>query len=419
MIASMQEQLSLIRKNLYGSQSEYEEVILKPILDNQSVKQISTQLYSTLASSDISAASGLITESIKNELMLAGVSVDEFLTFVDSRVDEAKEKVESKFSDFDFDSLSNEDWEILMDVNIDNFDAVEELQEFLDNYKINEININVKGIDDLKSILEELNNSQSALESALQSYKDQEGYLTMDQVQELINADERYAQYIVKVGDAYKLTNQSLQTFLDSERQEEQILDATIESMKEKYGVNTDYLQNYINMWDELVSRASDSNAINDYTFTSETDVELFKERTQALSDNAKAYQEGAISAQEYFDTINKRLSNINAGFHRLNEEIDDNIEETDLYEATLVAATGSIGDGLIDLNKKFKSGTINMDDYYEGTIAATKALITAQSKLNQNITKIQTEFGNSKMEQIKLQFLRKNMPEPCLIYLI
>nr|DAO08565.1 MAG TPA: hypothetical protein [Caudoviricetes sp.] len=59
--------------------------------------------------------------------MLAGVSVDEFLTFVDSRVDEAKEKVESKFSDFDFDSLSNEDWEILMDVNIDNFDAVEEL----------------------------------------------------------------------------------------------------------------------------------------------------------------------------------------------------------------------------------------------------------------------------------------------------
>mgnify|MGYP000327341683 FL=1 len=80
-----------------------------------------------MASSDISAASGLITESIKNELMLAGVSVDEFLTFVDSRVDEAKEKVESKFSDFDFDSLSNEDWEILMDVNIDNFDAVEEL----------------------------------------------------------------------------------------------------------------------------------------------------------------------------------------------------------------------------------------------------------------------------------------------------
>mgnify|MGYP000442684054 FL=1 len=59
--------------------------------------------------------------------MLAGISVDEFLTFINNRVDDTKEKVENKFNDFDFDSLTNEDWEILMDVNIDNFDTVEEL----------------------------------------------------------------------------------------------------------------------------------------------------------------------------------------------------------------------------------------------------------------------------------------------------
>jgi hypothetical protein len=105
-------------------------------------------------------------------------------------------------------------------------------------------------------------------------------------------------------------------------------------------------------MWDALVNKASETDALNNYTFTSEQDIELFKERTEALSDNAKAYQDGTISAAEYFNTINERISGINAGFHRLNEEIDDNIEETDLYEATLVAATGSIADGLIDLNK-------------------------------------------------------------------
>jgi hypothetical protein len=33
-----------------------------------------------------------------------------------------------------------------------------------------------------------------------------------------------------------------LQALLDSEREEEQVLDATIESIKEKYGINTDYL---------------------------------------------------------------------------------------------------------------------------------------------------------------------------------
>ena len=385
-IANMQEQLAEIRKNLYGSQGEYEQAILEPMLDNQVIKQTSTQLYSVLSNSDIDAAAGLISQSIQNELMLAGISVDEFLTFINNRVDDTKEKVENKFNDFDFDSLTNEDWEILMDVNIDNFDTVEELQAFLDDYKANEINVKVNGIEELKELLDTLNERQEALETALQSYKDQEGYLTMDQVQELIAADESYAQYIIKVGDAYKLTNSSLQALLDSEREEEQVLDATIESIKEKYGVNTDYLQNYISMWDALVNKASETDALNNYTFTSEQDIELFKERTEALSDNAKAYQDGTISAAEYFNTINERISGINAGFHRLNEEIDDNIEETDLYEATLVAATGSIADGLIDLNKQFKSGSINMDDYYEGTIAATQALITSQSKLNKNI---------------------------------
>ena len=387
-IAAMQEQLSAIRKNLYSSDGEYEQVVLEPILDNQAVKQVSTQLYNVLANGDIEDATSLISDSIKNELMLAGISVDEFLTYLDNRVDKTKAAVEEKFSDFNFDELTGEDWNILATVNLDNFDTVEELKDFLDNYKTNDINVDVSGIDKLKDLLDTLNASQSALETALKAYKDQEGYLTMDQVQELINADESYAQYIVKVGDAYKLTNQSLQPLLDSERQEEQILDATIESMKDKYAVNTDYVQNYVSMWDKLVDRASEADAVDNYNFADQNDVDRFKERTQALSENAQAYRDGKISAEEYFSAINTRISNINAGFQELNKEIDDNIDQTDLYEATLVAATGSVADGLVDLNKQFKSGSINMDAYYKGTIAATKTLISAQSKLDKNITK-------------------------------
>ena len=387
-IAAMQEQLSAIRKNLYSSDGEYEQVVLEPILDDQAVKQVSTQLYNVLANGNIEDATSLISDSIKNELMLAGVSIDEFLTYLDNRVDETKAAVEEKFSDFNFDELTGEDWNILATVNLDNFDTVEELKDFLDNYKTNDINVDVSGIDELKDLLDTLNASQSALETALKAYKDQEGYLTMDQVQELINADESYAQYIVKVGDAYKLTNQSLQALLDSERQEEQILDATIESMKDKYAVNTDYVQNYVSMWDELVERASEADAVDNYNFADQSDVDRFKERTQALSENAQAYRDGKISAEEYFSAINTRIGNINAGFQELNKEIDDDIDQTDLYEATLVAATGSVADGLVDLNKQFKSGSINMDAYYKGTIAATKTLISAQSKLDKNITK-------------------------------
>ena len=387
-LAEMQERLAEIRKNMYYSESEYEQVVIEPVLDDEAVKQVSTQLYNVLANGDIEDATSLISDSIKNELMLAGVSVDEFLTYLDNKVDETKAAVEEKFSDFNFDELTGEDWNILATVNLDNFDTVEELKDFLDNYKTNDISIDVSGIDELKDLLDTLNASQSALETALKAYKDQEGYLTMDQVQELINANESYAQYIVKVGDAYKLTNQSLQALLDSERQEEQILDATIESIKDKYAVNTDYVQNYVNMWDELVERASEADAVDNYNFTDQSDVDRFKERTQALSENAQAYRDGKISAEEYFSTINTRIGNINAGFQELNKEIDDDIDQTDLYEATLVAATGSVADGLVDLNKQFKSGSINMDAYYRGTIAATKTLISAQSKLDKNITK-------------------------------
>jgi hypothetical protein len=112
--------------------------------------------------------------------MLAGVSVDEFLTYLDNRVDETKAAVEEKFSDFNFDELTGEDWNILATVNLDNFDTVEELKDFLDNYKTNDINVDVSGIDELKDLLDTLNASQSALKTALKAYKDQEGYLTMD-----------------------------------------------------------------------------------------------------------------------------------------------------------------------------------------------------------------------------------------------
>lgn len=387
-LAAMQERLAEIRKSLYSSDGEYEQIVLEPILDDQAVQQISDQLYGVLSNGDVADAAGLISDAVKNELMLAGVSVDEFLEYVNNKVDETKAKIQEKFSDFDFSKLSGDDWKVLMTVNIDNFDSVQELKSFLDNYQENNVNVDVTGVEQLKELLDELNASQGALETALKSYKDQEGYLTMDQVQTLIDADDRYAQYIIKVGDAYKLTNQSLQTLLDSERQEAEVLDATIAATKEKYDVNTDYLQNYIGMWDALAKASKETDAVSKYNFISEEDADLFRQHTEDLSLAAELYKDGEMSATEYFDVIGDRIDKIGTGFQELNKEIDDNIDKTDLYEATLAAAAGSVADGLTDLNKKFRSGSINMDDFYKGTISATKTLISAQGKLDKHIEK-------------------------------
>lgn len=387
-LAAMQERLAEIRKSLYSSDGEYEQIVLEPILDDQAVQQISDQLYGVLSNGDVADAAGLISDAVKNELMLAGVSVDEFLEYVNNKVDETKAKVQEKFSDFDFSKLSGDDWKVLMTVNIDNFDSVQELKSFLDNYQENNVNVDVTGVEQLKELLDELNASQGALETALKSYKDQEGYLTMDQVQTLIDADDRYAQYIIKVGDAYKLTNQSLQTLLESERQEAEVLDATIAATKEKYDVNTDYVQNYIGMWDALAKASKETDAVSKYNFISEEDADLFRQHTEDLSLAAELYKDGEMSATEYFDVIGDRIDKIGTGFQELNKEIDDNIDKTDLYEATLAAAAGSVADGLTDLNKKFRSGSINMDDFYKGTISATKTLISAQGKLDKHIEK-------------------------------
>lgn len=389
-IANLTEVITNIRKAVY-SDSEYQETFLEPLLDDATFKNISDSIYKSLESGGIEDATSLISTSFKNQLAIAGVSVEDFLNYLNDKIDTAKENIQDKFGEAEseefFNSLTSKQWDIIADINIENFDSIDELKEFLDNYDYNDITVNVYGIDELKELLDKINASQSAMETALKSYKDQKGYLTMDQVQTLIDADDSYAKYIIKVGDAYKLTNSALQDFLTSENQEELILDATLEKMKEKNEVNTDYVSNYIGIWDELIDKSATYEK-GKYSFKNENDAKYFNERTKQLKENAEAYQSGKKTADEYFDTINKRLSSIHTGFQNLTDEIDDDVDETDLYEATLTAAVGSIGDGLIDLNKKFKNGSINMDSYYKGTISATKALITAQSKLNKNVVK-------------------------------
>lgn len=385
-IASMQANLQNIRKNLYSSEGEYEQAFLQPLLENAAIENIQDSLYATLLNAGAEEASQLFDGNIQKIFDRAGISTDEFLTWLDTRIDETKEQVASIIgvTEEDLAKLTSEDWEILTELNFENIDTADELWEALEQYKNNDVNIRVSvdGIETLKQVLEELNEQENPLESAISSYKDQ-GYLSMDQVQELIAANSEYAKYIVKVGDAYKLTNQAIYDFLDLEAKEAEALDETLGLMKDKTVINTDYVQNYINTWDELVTKATDWQS---YTFVDEADATRFIKRTAALKENAEAYQAGTISAKEYFDTIGERIDLINAGFHRLDEEIEDNIDETNLYEATMSAATGSIADGLTDLNKKFKQGQVNMDDYYEGTISGAKALIKIQAKQNKNI---------------------------------
>lgn len=389
-IANLTETITNIRKNIY-SDGEYEEIFLEPLLDDATFKNISDSIYKSLESGGIENAASLISSSFKNQLAMAGVSVEDFLTFLDEQVDQSVESIKEKFQGQDtekfFNSLTSKDWKILASINIDNFDSLEEVQEFLNNYKENDVNVNVYGLDDLKEVLTKINDSQSAMETALKAYKDQKGYLTMDQVETLLSADESYANYITKVGDAYKLTDGALESLLASEGKEKLLLDTEIEVIKERNKLNLDYVSNYIQLYDELINESSNFEP-GKYSFSDENDAKFFNERTKELKKNAEAYKEGKITVDQYFDAINDRIKNIHMGFSNLDDEIDDNIDKTNLYEKTLSATTGSIAQGFIDLNKQLRSGAINMDSYYKGVTSGLRALITTESKLNKNIVK-------------------------------
>lgn len=389
-IANLTETITNIRKNIY-SDGEYEEIFLEPLLDDATFKNISDSIYKSLESGGIEDAASLISSSFKNQLAIAGVSVEDFLTFLDEQVDQSVESIKEKFQGQDtekfFNSLTSKDWKILASINIDNFDSLEEVQKFLNNYKENDVNVNVYGLDDLKEVLTKINDSQSAMETALKAYKDQKGYLTMDQVETLLSADESYANYITKVGDAYKLTDGALESLLASEGKEKLLLDTEIEVIKERNKLNLDYVSNYIQLYDELINESSNFEP-GKYSFSDENDAKFFNDRTKELKKNAEAYKEGKITVDQYFDAINDRIKNIHMGFSNLDDEIDDNIDKTNLYEKTLSATTGSIAQGFIDLNKQLRSGTINMDSYYKGVTSGLRALITTESKLNKNVVK-------------------------------
>ena len=383
-VAAMQNTLSGVRKNVY-SDAEYEETFLKSILTNSTaMRQADDSIYHAIAVG--SDASGLINSYLQEDLLMAGVSIDEFLNYLTKDINKASDNMKNLgIETSEIEKLTAEDWQIITELNFENIETADELWNALEKYKNSKINISVEGLEGVQEFLDLINTQEKSFEEMLSTYKDK-GYFTMDEIDKILTANPEYVKYLQETEKGWVLTSQALKDYLQLEDQESIAIKEKIALLKEQNDVNKDYVQNYTSTWEELANKAVD---YQDSMFGgSEDQVDLFKKRTEDLKAASKAYQVGTITSEEYFSKIDTRLKGIGSGFHDLSDEIDDNVEKTDLYEATLTAATGAVTDGLVDLNKQFKSGSINMDEYYKGTIAGTKALITAHSKINKNVKK-------------------------------
>lgn len=383
-VVAMQNTLSGVRKNVY-SDAEYEETFLKPILTNSAaMRQADDSIYHAIAVG--SDASGLINSYLQEDLLMAGVSVDEFLNYLTKDINKASDNMKNLgIETSEIEELTAEDWQIITELNFENIETADELWDALEKYKNSKINISVEGLEGVQEFLDLINIKEKPFEEMLSTYKDK-GYFTMDEIDKILTDNPEYVKYLQETEKGWVLNGQALKDYLQLEGQESIAIKEKIALLKEQNSVNKDYVQNYTSTWEELADKAVD---YQESMFGgSEDQVDLFKKRTEDLKATSEAYQKGTITAEEYFSKIDTRLKGIGSGFHDLSDEIDDNVEKTDLYEATLTAATGAVADGLIDLNKQFESGAINMDEYYEGTIAGTKALMTAQAKTNKYIEK-------------------------------
>lgn len=353
----------------FFTEGEIGEFYYSPALDDSSFNGIRQQLYDMLSEGDVEDVlnSGLITSEIEQILNEAGISVESFLEWLNNQVDNVYDNVSglSGATEEDIDALTDEDWEAAMHLNWDNIDSWEDFIQALENYKNNIITVDVRveGIAEVQELLDMINDAQDPLKSALETYRDQ-GFLNVNQVQELIADNPEYSALVKALGDGrYALTEDALDVYQNMARAEEQALNQQLQENLSAIYPDSSYLEGYLNTWQEIYDQYSDR------PFA--TAIEQIQEVTQA-------YQDNGISAAEYFSQIRESVaSNIGDWLSFASTDIDSGIfANVDLAREVFTALTTQIAAGIEDTQKAFDVGWIDYETYFDGIVEGSSALI-------------------------------------------
>lgn len=182
-VEEFQNCLKEIHQVLYPDENEYFEVYIKPVLEEDSVEEVSSEIYQKLAKgADPEEVEGLISDPIKQALLNAGITVDEFLNRLQGQIKQTKKQLKTMLpKGTDLSSLTAEDWNILMSVNLqgEGIEDLDSLMAFLDSYKQEhtvEVEVSASGIGEI-----------------LRAYQDDEK-LSEEQIALLDTAETKYAE---------------------------------------------------------------------------------------------------------------------------------------------------------------------------------------------------------------------------------
>ena len=335
-----------------GSTEDYAAKYVAPLVNSEEIQAISQDLYQTLATGGSEDAKALITDEIKQTLYAAGVNVEEFLNYLDGKIDGVKADLESKDGlKGIFDTLTPEDLEIVAQLNLENIDTAKELWAAIERYKNTEIDldVNVSGTEQLMELYDKIEAKNNPLETALKAYREN-GKLSAKEAQELISENSEYAKYLIKTADGYVLSTEALEDYNAQISQQTALLDEAIAAEQDKYNIDTSTLQDPLSLLKEsgLESQENYANAINEYK-----------------KDTIKNYD-------NLLKVTNDFINDNNVAFENLDFVTDDT---TDNAEKAFVATFDTINQALANNEKAYKSGKISAADYYKNAKQGAETL--------------------------------------------
>lgn len=158
-----------------------------------------------------------------------------------------------------------------------------------------------------------------------------------------------------------------------------EFLKTKLEEAKDLYKSTSETIQEYSDALSELYAMSGyvDNLTASLQAISDSYDLEGPKKLIEDIQNINQQFSEGKLNVTEYFDEIEKKISEIN---------LDTEGQELEAYQAIFASTTQSLSEGLESLISGLESGTINFSDYAKGVKEAadnTLALRIEQNNLN------------------------------------
>lgn len=343
--------------------------------------EITVNEYQEKLKTFLDEISTLAPDTQKAIKLIFGISTDKDGTTassIDTMVNNVKSKLKDEFDD-KVGELSLDDLQVASKFEIPegtllSWDELKQKIEETKNAAEEETTIS----------LADINKTKSGIGGLFDKYEQNEGYLTQDEVASVLETNPEYVQYLVKVGDQYKLNEQALNDWNEANKEQKQ-------EINNQMGGN-DYLSNYSPLLDSIQDNASHPNGgVGNTNIGSQLDDLINKNKEWNTS-----LQNGEITTAQYFQNMSNAITNsgLEDALHSLNGTFDDS---TDYIEETVSVLATQLSDGLAQSTKRFEEGQTSVQDYIEEINAgsdAEKKLLASTYDLN-----ISQETGKASLD--------------------